>query len=173
MTLSILLWILLGIALISLVSYRQTQFSPVNLGKAARLPILLLVAALAMGVSHLDALPSLRIGPADLGLLGVELVLAVVAGWGMGKLTEVATVDGAVSSRLRPLGLLIWFGFILVRVAGSAFAHLDHLVLAASVPLVLAMLAVVKGTQALVVSGSVSRHERESADVVRGTAARA
>lgn len=163
MTPSVLLWILAGIALIAFVSYRQTQFSPVNPAKAAKLPVALLISAVVMAASQGAALTSLRPGAADLLLLAAEALVAVAAGWGMGRLAQIAPVDGVLSSRLRPAGLAVWFGFILIRVAGGVIADVDHLALAASLPLVFVMLAIVKGTQAAVVSGRVARHERGAA----------
>lgn len=151
MTPSILLSILAGIVLFVFVSYRQTQFSRLNLAKAARMPLLLLVVGLVVGAQTFDSFASLRTSPADVALLVGEAALAAVSGWAMGRMTQVGMVDGVLSSRLRPIGLAVWFGYVLLRVLGSAVAHVDHLSLASSLPLLFVMLAVVKGTQAAVV----------------------
>ena len=149
-------YILLGIGVLVYVSYRQTLFSAVTRRKSLRLPLILLIAALIAASQMFTAQDFARFSPVDGALIVGEVALAVVAGWAMGKLTQIATVDSVLSSRLLPAGLAIWFAFLALRILGSVFAQMHHLTLTGSVPSVLLMIAVVKGIQALMVQARIA-----------------
>jgi hypothetical protein len=88
----------------------------------------------------------------------VELALAVVGGLLMGRLTKIETIDGQIKSRLSGPGLAVWFGFIAVRIGLAVLAHATGAELASSTPLIFLMIAVVKATQAFLITQRVSRH---------------
>ena len=156
-----LIYILLGLAILALISYRQMQFSAVNLGKAIRLPIVLLAVAVLIGVQ--SATPEQwDVSGTDIALLCGEVLVAIAAGWIMGRLTQVQVVDTVLCSRVRGAGVAVWCAYLVLRITGSVIAHLDHLTLSASLPAIFVMLAIVKGTQAIVVARRVHRHSDEA-----------
>lgn len=161
MTPTTIMSVLLGLALLLFISLRQMQWQSVRIGKMLRMPVVLFAVGLFVAAQTFKNPSILHPHGAEIALIGLEVVLAVLGGLVMGRVTEIATRAGVTSSRLRPAGLGVWFGFLAVRIGLDLFAHTLHFELAASTPLILCMVAIVKATQALVVRDRVERHEAQ------------
>ncbi len=155
---STLISVLAGVALLIFISLRQLRWQPVDLRRLITMPVILLGAGVVIGAQTYQSLSALHPGAGDVMSIVVELVLAVVGGLLMGRLTKIETIDGQVRSRLTGPGLAIWCGFIAVRIGMAVLAHATGAELASSTPLIFLMIAVVKATQAFVISQRVSRH---------------
>jgi hypothetical protein len=155
--------ILAGLAVLVFVSVRQMTWQTVRLGQLMKLPLIMLaigVITTANAFSHGNA-P--HFGAADAMIISVELVAAVVGGWLMGRLTQIATIDGRTMSRLRPLGLATWIGFIALRIGFAVIAHVLGAGLASGTETILFMVAIVKATQGLTIRERVNRHASPAA----------
>lgn len=160
MTLTTIGYIVGGLALLLFISVRQMRWSSVNGGRMLRLPAILFAVGIFLAAKTFTSFSSLHVYPVELLLIGAEAIVALIGGWLMGRLTEIGTVSGGTQSRLRPAGLVVWFAFLAVRIGLDMFAHVVHFELAASTPLILCMVAIVKAAQALVVRERVEQHER-------------
>ncbi|SDS08593.1 hypothetical protein [Microlunatus soli] len=160
---TLVLYVVVGLALLLFISFRQMQWQSVNAAKMMRMPLILVGVGLFVAVKTFDTPGSLHIQGGDLLLIGIGACLALLGGWVMGRLTQIGTVNDATHSRLRPSGLAIWFGFLAVRIGIDVLAHSLHFELAASTPVILFMVAIVKAAQALTVRERVERHELAAA----------
>lgn len=157
-----ILIIVVAIVLLIFISVRQMRWQ--QPGRQLRMPfILAIVGVVEASRTWNNALLS-KLSALDFAMIGVELCLAVLGGWLMGRLSEVATVNGSTQSRLRPAGLAVWFGFILVRVGMAALGGVLGAALASNTAVIMFMVAIVKGTQVLIVRERISRHELAQAD---------
>lgn len=154
--------IVVGIAMLLFISFRQMSWQ--QPGRQMRMPLILgIVGVVEAANSWNNALLS-KVGGLDVLMIGFELCLAVLGGWLMGRLSEVATVNGSTQTRLRPVGLAVWFGFIAVRIGMAALGAVLGAALASNTAVILLMVAIVKGIQVLVVRERISRHELAEAD---------
>jgi hypothetical protein len=160
MSLSVILMVLAGVALLIFTSVRQMQWQRVNTANLLKVPVLLCIGGLLIAAQTFAAPGALHFGAADLILIAFEAGVAGAGGWLMGQLTDIATIDGGTHSRLRAAGLAVWFAFLVLRVGGVALAQVDHLTVASSTPLIFFLISIVKGTQALTVRARVQQHER-------------
>lgn len=151
---------LAGLVLLIFISVRQMRWQSADRASKLRLPMILVLVGLIMAAQTFGTPGALRVSIGDLGLVAVEAGIAVAGGWLMGRLTQISTIDGGTRSRLSTVGLAVWLGFLAIRIGAEVLAHLDHLTLAASTPLILFMIAIVKGTQALTVRARVQQHLR-------------
>ncbi|MBO0811331.1 MAG: hypothetical protein J2P23_04710 [Microlunatus sp.] len=152
-----ILAIILGLGLLIFISVRQMRWQ--RPGRQQKLPMILaLVGVIEAATSWNNALLS-RVSAVDLLLVGVELAVAVLGGWLMGRLTEIGTVGGVTQARLRPAGLAVWLGFILLRVGMAVAGGFLGAVLTSNPAVILFAVAIVKGTQVLIVRERISRHE--------------
>ena len=155
-----ILYILAGLAILIFISVRQMRWQRVTPSALMKMPLILAIIGVVTAVQTFNSPGALRFGTGDVVLIVAEVAVAVLGGWLMGRMTQIATIDGSIQSRLTPVGLTIWFGFLAVRIGGEMLAHADHLALASSTPLILFMVAIVKATQALTVRDRVAHHER-------------
>ena len=161
--------VVLVIALIAFVTYRQSRWQIFDLTRLFRSPILFLVIGVVTTASTLSGRGGVgHVGALDVVIIGVELVLGLAAGLLMGRTTESRTVDGVTSFRLRPVGLGIWIGFIAVRIGLGVVAHLLGASFAAQPIAIFFVLAVVKGVQAVMVRTQIER-QAEHRTVYAGT----
>lgn len=150
--------------IVGFIVYRSATWRSISLAKLTRLPIIFTVVGvgiLAMTVKTLGA--GWRPAGVDVAVLGAELALAVGVGWAMGRLCEFCTVSGSVRSRLRPVGVVVFVGFIAVRIAGTVVdgdLHGTAQLVSASMMLVVAVL---KFTQGLVIRESLAAHTTDVA----------
>ncbi|HEY9290766.1 MAG TPA: hypothetical protein VIP98_05755 [Microlunatus sp.] len=151
--------ILAGLAILIFISVRQMRWQRVTTAAMMKMPVILAIIGMVTAAQTFDAPGALRFGTGDVALIAAEVAVAVLGGWLMGRMTQIATIDGSTRSRLTAVGLLVWFGFLAIRIGGEVLAHVDHLPLASSAPLVLFMIAIVKAAQAVTVRERVNRHE--------------
>ena len=154
--------IVLAIAVIAFVTIRQTRWSPVSLGRLFRMPLIFGLVGIVMAVQAAARPGGLgHLGGRDVAVIAIELAVGVVAGWLMGRQTEIATVDGVTRSRLRPAGLAVWLGFIGVRISLGVLGSVLGLGIVTQPMAIFLVLAVVKGIQALMVRERLDRHRSE------------
>jgi hypothetical protein len=151
--------IAIALVVLAFITYRQTRWVSVKLGKLLRMPVIFVIAGLLQIPSTSQQLPAgWHLGGLDVLLIAVELVLALMVGWLMGRRTEIASVDGVVSSRLGGAGVAVWLGFVAIRV-GLAFAGAALHAPLPNLPVVIFfVVAAIKITQAIVVRERVARH---------------
>ncbi|MET0693107.1 MAG: hypothetical protein ABWX96_02155 [Propionibacteriaceae bacterium] len=159
----------LGVAvlLIAFITFRQTRWQPVRAAKLLRMPLIFAVIGLLLVSQSARQLPAgWHLDALDAGVIGFELLVAVVVGWWMGRLTQIRTIDGVVSSRLTGPGVGVWLGFIALRIGLGILASALSAPLAALPATILFVVAAIKIVQAVVIRERVARHraaERESA----------
>jgi hypothetical protein len=154
----------LGVAvvLIGFITYRQTRWQPVRLAKLLKMPLIFAVIGLALLSQSAKQLPvGWHFDALDLVLIGVELLLGLSVGWLMGRLTQIQTIEGVVSSRLAGAGVAVWVAFIALRIGLSIAASALSAPLAALPATILLMVAAIKVAQAVVMHGRVGRHQGE------------
>lgn len=154
--------LLLGVGALIFVSVRQMRWQRVGSG-LMKLPLILGVGAVAAAAFTWNTALLSRISITDIALIVGELCFAIVGGWLMGRLTQIETIKGATRSRLRPSGLAVWFGFIAIRVGFAALGAALGAALASNIAVILFMIAIVKGTQLLIVRERASRHQAAAA----------
>jgi len=142
--------ILIVVLVLVLISLHQIRWFPLDTRRLLRAPVILLIGAVYLARDALNGTAGWSLHPMDLVLLVVEVLLALGGGLLMGRLSETKEVGGGVMMRLRPVGLVVWFGYFGVRIGTEVLAHGLHLALSSSTPLLLVMIAVVKGVQAAV-----------------------
>jgi len=157
-----ILTILIGIALLIFISFRQMRWQ--QPGRQLRMPFIMGIIGVVEAVSTWNDALLRKLSVTDFALIGIELCFAVLGGWLMGRLSEVATVNGSTQARLRPVGLVVWFGFIAIRIGMAALGGFLGAALASNTAVILFMVAIVKGIQVLMVRERISRHEIAEAD---------
>ncbi len=151
--------------IIVLVLVRSLTWRAVRPGKLFVLPAVLGIVGLGLigqTAAYLGA--DWRPSGADVAVLAGELVIAVVAGAAMGRLTSFRTAAGVVSCRLQTGGAAVFLGFVAVRVLATLLAASIGGTPALLSSSVLLMIAVVKLTQGLVVSRRSRGHTAPIAD---------
>jgi hypothetical protein len=150
--------IVIGLAIIAFITYRLSQWQSVRPSRLIRMPLILGVVGLISLAGSGPQLLHQHITVLDIALLGAELTIGVVAGWLIGRLTEIRTFADGTKSKLVPVGIAVWLGFIAIRIGFGVAASMLGASLAALPGLTLIVLAVVKGVQGLMVHGRVVRH---------------
>ncbi|MDP5226257.1 MULTISPECIES: hypothetical protein [Arthrobacter] len=141
--------VLLALALIGWIGYRQMTWRPVAISTMWRMPLIMGVVGVAMLMQ--TASPS-ALTPLDLGVLVAELVISLGIGAWMGALAHFRPLsaprpvgrNGAMAtleSRTGALGLLLWVLVIAVRVGLDVLASMAGSQVAASTGAILLMLA--------------------------------
>ncbi|MFC7624076.1 hypothetical protein [Microlunatus sp. GCM10028923] len=149
--------VLLGVAFLIFISYRQLRWQPVDPRRLMLIPVILIGLAVFNVVQSAGALGALQPDAIDVLSILLESAVAVIGGLVMGRLTHIERTGGGARFRLTWLGLLVWFGFIAFRIGMAALAHSTGAELAASTPLIYVMVAIVKGIQAIIVTRRVAR----------------
>ncbi|QGN31938.1 hypothetical protein [Microlunatus sp. Gsoil 973] len=157
-----LLTIGLGLCVLIFISIRQMRWQQPS--RQMKMPLILGAIGVLQAAGSWNSALFSKLSLLDVALVGVELCVAVVGGWLMGRLSEVATVDGSTQTRLRPAGLAVWLGFIALRVGMAAVGGVLGATLASNTAVILFVVAIVKGVQVLVVRERISRHELSGAD---------
>jgi hypothetical protein len=150
-----------AVLVIGFVTYRQTRWVPVKLSKLLRMPVIFAVAGALQIPSSLKQLPrGWHLDALDVAVISGELVLALVVGWLMGRMTEIANVRGVTSSRLGGWGIAVWLIFIAVRIGLGVVASAWSAPLAALPVTVFFVVAAVKLAQLVVVRERLAIHHR-------------
>lgn len=127
--------VVLGIALVGFLVYRQTTWRRVDPARVWRMPLVLggvgVLSLTHSGVTH--------VGTADVAFLAVELVSSAAIGAVMGVLTRFRTVAGptggaaVLQSRTGWAGASLWLVLIVVRVGLDVLgAHVGAVLLAST-----------------------------------------
>ncbi|MEV4755799.1 hypothetical protein AB0J86_11900 [Micromonospora sp. NPDC049559] len=120
------------------------------------MPLLMLGGGAFLLYKQNPTLP--RIGPLDIGVLALELLAAVAVGCVLGSLTQFSRTSGVLRYRLRPVGLVLWIGFLALRtVITYGLAGLGaHWIAAASASFLLVLGAIKVGQLPFIVVRSMS-----------------
>lgn len=132
MSVQLLTNIVIGLVLVGVIAFRQLRWRSIDRSSMWRAPAILAIVGL---VTLSTQSKGISIGALDITLIAVELVLAVVVGLLMGRITVVrraVTPDSrgrTLEARTGGAGMALWVVLIAIRVgldvAGSALgAHL-------------------------------------------------
>jgi hypothetical protein len=155
--------VVIGLALISFLVYRQLRWSGIDRSSIWRLPIILGI----IGIINLGSISkTTSVGAIDITFIGIELVVAVVVGLLMGSLTEFRTAarpdskGRTIEARSGGAGAALWVVLIVVRVgldvAGGFMGA--HLLTATGV--ILLTVAVSRAASALVIDAKLPQAAR-------------
>ncbi len=171
MTLQTVGYVLLAVAAIAFLVYRQTTWQPVQLGRMLRLPLILA----AIGVYSLLSEKHIAIHPIDVAALAAELVVSLALGAVMGMLSVFRPITDAALERWRArrrpsdaspraevrtgwLGAALWIVLIAIRVGMDVGAEALGAHAAASTGVILIVVAANRVARALVVAQRLDRH---------------
>jgi hypothetical protein len=151
--------IIIALAVIGVVTYRQTRWQSVEPSRLFRMPAILAAAGLFAMWGTIRTLPQgWHPGAADIAVLVGELGAGLVAGVLMGRLASLRTENGVVQTRLAGPGLVVWLGFIGLRVGFGFLAVLVGATFAAQPGATLLVIGLIKLVQSLIVGERVNRH---------------
>lgn len=161
MSVQLLANVVIGLALVGFLAYRQATWQYLDPARIWKTPLI-------MGAIGLVLLAQTKttVTATDIVFLGVEALLAVGIGLLMGSITRfrtASTPDGkgrTLQSRTGAVGAVLWIVMIAVRVGlDVAGEHLGaHLLTATGT--ILLMLAVNRAARAVVVDGRIPRGSR-------------
>lgn len=153
------------VVVVALILGRSLRWQSVNLAKLTRLPLILAIVGVAIVAETVRSLgPDWHLTLVDTVVLGAELAIAALVGWGMGRLSELRTVEGAVRSRLSRTGAAVFLGFIALRIVvalATAHAGGTPALMSSSVMIII---ATIKFTQGVVVRKAVTAHTAAHGD---------
>lgn len=146
------------LALVGVIAWRQVGGQYTDARSIWKAPLILTVVGLAM-------LPATAAGfrASDALLLTVEVVVCVLIGIGMGKLTSTSVASAhdrrgrSVVIRTGWLGADLWFVFIAVRLVLRPVALAMHAEFVTSVGVTLVLVAIARVTTALIVRPRIGR----------------
>ncbi|MFZ7087319.1 hypothetical protein [Curtobacterium sp. RRHDQ10] len=157
--------IVIGIALVGFLIYRQTTWQYLDTGRIWRTPAVLGLIGLVMTAQSGTG----RITSADVAFIAAEVVVSVSIGLVMGSIAHfrVASTPNAkghtVQTRTGALGAVLWIALIAVRIGMDVLgAHLGaHLL--SSTGMILLMIAVNRAARALVLDRRIPSPARAGA----------
>lgn len=172
MTVQTLADILIGVALIGWISYRQMTWRAVSGSRMWKMPAALAVVGVVM-LAQTKSIHPLTV--LDIVLLLVELVIALAVGALMGRIAVFRTrravesdkgdthlsaqgVESVVESRTGWFGLALWIVLIAVRIGIDVLAVQMGAVLATATGVILLMVAANRAARVLVLVQRVSRN---------------
>lgn len=167
MTLTTVADIVLGVALIGVLCFRQLRWTPLQLGRMWRLPAVLgLIGLLSLTRSGATVLSA-----TDLALLLVEAVIAVATGALMGRVTVLRPISAAATAALRArradepapvletrtgwTGVALWAVLLATRLSVELVGHELGAALAVSTGVILLTIALNRAARNLVVVARV------------------
>jgi hypothetical protein len=171
-----LLNIVVGLALVAWISYRQLTWTPVIPERMWRMPALLAV----VGVVVLLQGKITQITGTDVAILAIETVISLGLGAAMGLLAHFRPMpedalqkwSAANAASRRPhtgaapiletrngwFGMALWLVLIAIRVGGEVYAHANGSALLASTGVILLTVALNRGMRILVITQRAQRH---------------
>ncbi len=150
--------VVIGLAVIAFITYRLSRWQSVRPSRLFRMPAVLgAVGVISLAGSGQQLLRQ-HLGVMDVGIVGAELLVGVVAGWLIGRLTEIRTFADGTKSKLVPAGIAVWLGFVALRIGFGVAASMMGASFAAMPGMTLIVIAVIKTVQGLMVRGRVERH---------------
>jgi hypothetical protein len=148
MTVQSLATVLIALAIVGLLIARQLRWRTFDPARVLRLPIVLG----AIGLVELTTVHGVRVTTIDATTVGIELLLSVGIGALMGRFTVFRPgPDGALQTRGGWPGAALWIGLVAVRVAFDALGAALGAHLLTQTGMILLLIAVSRGTAALVI----------------------
>lgn len=160
MSVHLLANIVIGLALVGLFAARQLRWRRVDRASVWRMPLVLGVIGI---ISLSSTAKSVTVGPLDIGLLAVGLVLSTGVGLLMGRLTtfRVAPVADAKGRRIEARsggrGAALWIVLIVIRVVLDVVGGLLGAQLLTATGVILLTIAVNRAASALVMDSRLPR----------------
>ena len=174
MTSQTVLSIVIGLALLVWISYRQLTWTPVVPDRMWRMPGILVIVGLFLLVQE-NAFVS--VGGTDIAVLAIELAISIGLGAAMGALAHfrpmsddrrtayaaanAARVQGvlpALETRNGWFGMALWLVLIAVRVGGEFWAHATGSTLLTATGVIVLTVAVNRAVRILVITQRALRH---------------
>jgi hypothetical protein len=147
--------LLIGLLVIAYICSRQLTWRPVDPARMWKLPLILGAAGVASLARQTGA-----VHPADVVILGLSAVFALLSGALMGRIARFRPSPSdprLMESRTGGLGIAIWAGLVAVRIALDVAGHRMGSDLAFSSGSILLVLALNRTAGALVVSARQPR----------------
>lgn len=174
MNTSTLLDIVIGLALLIWISYRQLTWTPVVPQRMWRMPVILAIIGVVL-LAQDNAFA--HVTGTDLAILAIEVVISLGLGAVMGLLAHfrpmsddshrayaaknAARVQGvlpALETRNGWFGMALWLVLIATRVGGEFWAHANNSTLLMSTGVILLTVALNRGVRILVITQRAERH---------------
>lgn len=161
MNLQLLLNGLLALALVAFISFRQLRWRPINVARMWRMPLILLVIGL---ITIANQVKGERVTGLDIGVLAVELVIALGVGAAMGRLAQFRPLSRTgdpnqpeFESRTGWVGMVLWIVMIGIRIGVDVWALRNGALVAASTGVILIVLAANRAARTAVFAARVAR----------------
>lgn len=149
----------IAVLVIAFITVRQSVWQTVNLTRLLRMPVIFGLIGVVSLVTGARALSHLHVGVVDVLIIGTELALGLLAGWLMGRFTQIRRFGDQLKSRLGAAGIGVWLGFLVVRIGLAVVAHVVDAGLAEQTGTILIVVAVIKTVQALMIRERIDRHQ--------------
>ncbi|WP_181276248.1 hypothetical protein [Brevibacterium oceani] len=159
------------LALVGVIAWRQVRGQYTDARSIWKAPLILTVVGLTM-------LPATAVGfrAIDALLLAIEVVVCVLIGLGMGKLTSTSVASAHdrrgrnIVIRTGWLGAALWVVFVAVRLMLRPVALTMHAEFVTSVGVTLLLVAIARATTALIVRPQIERAVPLSETSAKGAA---
>jgi hypothetical protein len=148
--------IVIGLALVGFIAYRQVRWTRTDRRSVWRMPLILGVIGV---ISLSSSAKTMTVGAPDITIIGIELVLAVVIGLMMGRLTvfRVASTPDSkgrtIESRSGGAGAALWVILIVVRVGLDVVGGMMGAHLLTATGVILITVAASRAASALMIDG--------------------
>ncbi len=150
--------IVIGLAIVALVTYRLSQWQSVRPSRLFRMPLILAALGLLSLAGSGRQLTRWHPGVPDLAIVTSELAIGIMVGWLIGRLTVIRTFADGTRSKLLPGGIAVWLVFVALRIGFGIAASMMGASVAALPGITLIVIAVIKAVQGLMVHVRVIRH---------------
>ncbi|MFC5502753.1 hypothetical protein ACFPJ4_10935 [Lysinimonas soli] len=190
MNASTLVNILIGLAILVWIGYRQLNWTAVAPDRMLRLPAILAIIGVGLLVQNASGI---QVSGTDLAVLGVEAVISGAIGAVMGLLAHFRPMSPAAvtaylardSGRRRPgipptletrngwFGMALWLVLIAVRIGGEVWAHETHSQLLMSTGVILLTVALNRLVRIAVILNRATHVAPVASTVATGTGAAA
>jgi len=175
MTTQTLLDLVLGVALLCWIGYRQLTWTAVAPERMWRMPALLAIIGVVLLLQNATGGTGGTISAGDLGVLAIETVIAIGLGAVMGLMAHFrpigdrtraafhardrgrSTTVPTIESRTGWVGMALWVVLIAVRVGGEVYAHMSHSVLLTSTGVILLTVALNRAARIVVITERAKR----------------
>lgn len=163
MTIQLLTNVVIGVALVGFLAFRQLRWSGIDRSSIWRLPIVLGI----IGVINIGSMSKgTVVGPTDITFIGIELAIAVVIGLMMGRLTTFRTAarpdskGRTIEGRAGVGGAVLWVVLIGVRVGLDVLGGVMGAHLLTATGVILLTVAVSRAASALVIDAKLPQAAR-------------
>jgi hypothetical protein len=130
--------IVLVVAVLGWIIYRQSRWQVLDRARVWRGPIIVAIIGL---VQVKAAVPGAHLTEAAVGLLAFSAVLSLAVGAIMGSVSQLKHEDGVLWARTGTLGSMLWMVLIVVRIGVDVWAHSVGATIVSSIGVILLMLA--------------------------------